>query len=103
MVKKMISDIEKILARLNLKATGYYDDQFYIIPIKDSDEYAKMYTLLDENAINTEYPNFGINTNKSTVNITNYFEIEEDSITYNLFLIANFKDDKYYLRIGEKA
>ena len=34
--------------------------------------------------------------------IVNYFEIEEDEITYNIFLFADFKNDKYYVKIGEK-
>ena len=61
-----------------------------------------MYTKLSDNAINTEFPAFGKNTNNSTVKVTNYFEIEEDGVEYNLFLIADFDNDKYYLKIGEK-
>lgn len=59
-----------------------------------------MYTKLSKNAINTEFPTFGTNTNDSTVKITNYFEIEEDNITYRLFLIADFDSEKYYLKLG---
>ena len=59
-----------------------------------------MYTKLSRNAINTEYPTFGTNTNNTTVKVTNYFELEEDNILYNLFLIADFNRDKYYLKIG---
>ena len=95
------SNIKNILARLEIEATGTYDDHFYIIQIEDSDEYAKMYSKLTKNAINTEFPAFGTNTNKSTVKITNYFEIDEDNTTYLLFLIADFDNDKYYLKIGE--
>jgi hypothetical protein len=80
--------------------TGSYDNRFYIINIEDSDEYAKMYTKLSKNAINTEFPTFGTNSSSSTVKVTNYFEIEEDNHTYNIFLIADFDKDKYYLKIG---
>ena len=59
-----------------------------------------MYTKLSKNAINTEFPTFGTNTNNSTVKVTNYFELEEDNEKYNLFLIADFDKDKYYLKIG---
>lgn len=94
---------KNLLNKLNInKDTGRYENSFYIIDLDDSDEYAKTYTILSDNAINTEYPNFGTNSNSTTVKITNYFEIECDNITYNVFLIANFETDQYYLKIGEK-
>lgn len=92
--------IKSILTRLDINTTGKYDNQFYIIDIENSDEYAKMYSKLSKNAINTEFPTFGTNTNNSTVKVTNYFELEEDNNTYNIFLIADFDQDKYYLKIG---
>lgn len=94
------STIQKILARLELEETGRYDNKFYVIDIADSNEYAKMYTKLSKNAIDTEYPTFGTNTNNSTIKVTNYFELEEDNQKYNIFLIADFDNDKYYLKIG---
>ena len=95
-------DIEAVLKKLKLKDTGRYENQFYIISIPDSNEYAKMYTKLDENAINTEYPSFESNTNNNTTKVINYFELDVDNITYDLFLIADFNTDKYYLKIKEK-
>lgn len=95
------NDIKNILTRLEIEDTGRYENKFYIIPIADSDEYAKAYTKLSKNAIDTEYPTFGTNTNNSTVKITNYFELEEDNDKYLLFLIADFQNDKYYLKIGD--
>ncbi len=92
--------IKDILTRLEIDKTGTYDNHFYIIPIDDSNEYAKMYTKLEKNAINTEYPTFGTNKSNSTVKITNYFELEEDNNKYLLFLIADFDKDEYYLKIG---
>lgn len=92
--------VKNILARLDIADTGKYDNHFYIIDIDNSDEYAKMYTKLNKNAINTEFPTFGTNSSDSTVKITNYFELEEDSNKYILFLIADFKNDEYYLKIG---
>lgn len=94
------SAINKILTRLGLEATGRYDNKFYIIDIEDSNEYAKMYTKLSKSAIDTEFPTFGTNTNNSTIKITNYFELEEDNEKYTIFLIADFDNDKYYLKIG---
>jgi hypothetical protein len=98
----MISDIKDILNRLQIENTGSYDNHFYVIPLADSNEYAKIYTKLDKNAINTEYPEFTKNSNNTTTRIVNYFELEENHSTYNIFLFANFETDKYYLKIGEK-
>ena len=92
--------IKNILDRLEIEDTGNYDNQFYVIQIENSDAYAKMYSKLSKNAINTEFPAFGTNTSDSTVKITNYFEIEEENDKFMLFLIADFDADKYYLRIG---
>ncbi len=92
--------VQTILDRLEITETGYYDNHFYIIDLEDSDAYAKMYTKLSKKAINTEFPAFGTNTNDSTVKITNYFEVEEDNMTYRLILIADFDNDTYYLKLG---
>ena len=92
--------VKTILDRLDISETGRYDNHFYIIPIEDSNAYAKMYTKLENNAINTEYPTFGTNSSNSTVKITNYFELEEENDKYLLFLIADFDKDEYYLKIG---
>lgn len=92
--------VKTILTRLGIEDTGTYDNHFYLIQIKNSDEYAKMYTKLNKNAINTEFPTFGTNKSNATVKITNYFEIEEDNTKYLLFLIADFDNDEYYLKIG---
>jgi len=98
----MITNIKDILAKLDISEAGRYDDHFYVIQLKDSNDYAKMYTKLDKNAVNTEYPEFAKNTSEATTKITNYFEIEVDSVTYNIFLFADFKEGKYYVKIGEK-
>ena len=92
--------VKTILERLDIEDTGTYDNHYYVVPIEDSNEYAKVYTKLNRNAINTEFPTFGTNTSDSTVKITNYFELEEDNVKYNLFLIADFNNDSYYLKIG---
>lgn len=98
----MITDIKNVLNRLEITQTGSYDNHFYVIPLTDSNDYARMYTKLDRNAINTEYPEFTKNTGNTTTKIINYFEIEEDNTTYNIFLFADFDNDKYFIKIGEK-
>lgn len=97
-----MTSIKKILQRLDIQETGSYQDHFYVINLKDSNDYARMYTKLDKNAINTEYPEFAKNTNETTTKITNYFEIEENNITYDIFLFADFNRDAYYLKIAER-
>ena len=97
-----MADIRNVLQRLGLENSGRYENHFYVIPLADSNEYARTYTKLDKNAINTEYPEFTSNSNNATEKIINYFEIEEDEITYNIFLFADFKNEKYYVKIGEK-
>lgn len=97
-----MTNVEDALKKLGLKQDGHYDNHFYIIELKDSNEYAKMYTLLNKKAVNTEYPSFGTNTSNNTVKVTNYFEIEANGITYNIFLVADFKKDEYMIRIGEQ-
>jgi hypothetical protein len=68
-----------------------------VIHLADINEYAKTYTKLDKNAINTEYPEFTKNSNDTTTKIINYFEIEEDHVTYNVFLFADFENEKYFI------
>lgn len=97
-----MTNIKNVLKRLELEDSGRYDNHFYVIPLANSNEYAKMYTKLDKNAINTEYPEFTSNSSNSTIRVVNYFELEEDEIVYNVFLFADFKEDKYYIKIGEK-
>ena len=99
----MMTNVKDILKKLEITETGSYDNHFYVIPLKDSNEYAKMYTKLDKNAINTEYPEFTKNTSNSTTRIVNYFEVEVDNVIYDLFLFANFDTGKYYLKISERT
>lgn len=98
----MTNNIKNILSRLDIEETGRYENHFYVILLEDSNAYARMYTKLDKNAINTEYPEFTSNSNDATEKIVNYFELEENEITYNIFLFADFKNEKYYVKIGEK-
>jgi len=98
----MITNIKAVLKKLELEDVGTYDNNFYVIPIENSDEYAKIFSRLDKKAENTGYPSFGQNTSGNTVKVSNYFELDLDSVTYNLFLVADFANENYYLRIGEK-
>lgn len=97
------SDVmSNILKKIGINPVGSYKNKFYVVQLDSSDEYAKAYSLLNENAINTEYPNFEQNSNKTTTKVINYFEVEYDDLIYNIFLIADFKNDQYQIKIGEK-
>lgn len=95
-------DINKLLKKLGLPNAGRYENKFYILPIADSNEYAKTYTLLDTSTTNTEFPSFELNTNSNLDKMVNYFETTLDNITYDFFLIGDLVNDSYYLKIGEK-
>ena len=69
----MTNDIRPILKRLEIEDTGRYENHFYIVTLENSNDYARMYTKLDKNAINTEYPEFTSNSSNSTVKVVNYF------------------------------
>lgn len=49
-----MSKIKDLLDKLEIEETGRYDNGYYIVTLKDSNEYAKYYTRLEKNAINTE-------------------------------------------------
>lgn len=97
----MILNIEDVLKKLKLKSDGQFNEGFYEISLADSDEYARMYTHLSEVATDLEDPSLGQNTAGSTMKVTNYFSIDVDGATYPIFLIADFENDKYAVRIGE--
>lgn len=98
----MTNDIKPLLKKLEITDTGRYDNHFYVIDLANSDEYAKMYTKLDRNATNKEFPTLELTTSKEPTAMNHYFETEESCVTYIMFLIGDFENDKYYLKIGEK-
>lgn len=97
-----MTNIKAVLKTLGLDDIGTYDNNFYVVPIENSDEYARVFSRLDKKAENTGYPSFGQNTSGNVVKVANYFELDVENVTYNLFLVADFTEDRYYLRIGEK-
>lgn len=97
-----MDNISKLLKKLTIKDTGIYKNHFYIIELEDSNAYARMYTILDKYAVNTEYPAFTKTDSGTTTNIVTYFEATADDKEYELFLMADFKEDRYKLKIKEK-
>lgn len=99
---KTNNNLQDILHEIGLPTTGRYINHFYVIDLADSNEYSQVYTLLDTNTLNTEDPTFGKSDTGSVERITNYFEYTFSAITYNIFLIADFKNDRYYMKIGQQ-
>lgn len=98
----MIIDIADVMKALDINLPGRYEKKSYIMQLKDSDEYGKMYTKLGDNATNIEFPDFGTNTNDTTIEVTNYFEISVNNVDYVIELTADFENDNYFIKIGEK-
>ena len=67
--------------------------QIYITDAMPSDTYSNDYF---------EFTIDGKNTSNNTVKITNYFEFEFENVLHDIFLIADFNEDTYLLKIGEK-
>ena len=51
---------------------------------------------------NSKYPEFEKNTNDTTTKVTNYFELELNNYTYDIYLMADFDKDSYYIKISER-
>ncbi len=99
----MVTDILDLLKKLDIEERGSYVDDFYVIKLKNSDDYGRMYGKLDALTTNLGDPSIGTNTNDSTVNVVTYFETEINDIAYELFLEADFAEDSYELRLTEKG
>ena len=97
-----MNNIKDVLDKLDINEAGTYKNHFYVIPLKDSNDYARMYIKKDKNPINTVCPDFAKNTNESTTKISNHFETEAENVTYDIFLFADFNEDAYYVKIAER-
>ena len=83
--------LEKFLEKLGITQVGHYTKtNTYIIDIDDSDEYGKIYSLLDKsNEIEED-------EDSSTITVhTSNIVFESDN--YQLTLIADFDQDTYKL------
>ena len=83
--------LEKFLEKLGITQVGHYTKtNTYIIDIEDSDEYGKIYSLLDKNEEIEE------DEDSSTITVhTSNLVFESDN--YQLTLIADFDQDTYKL------
>jgi hypothetical protein len=83
--------LEKFLEKLGITQVGHYTKtNTYIIDIEDSDEYGKIYSLLDKSSEIEE------DEDSSTITVhTSNIVFESDN--YQLTLIADFDQDTYKL------
>lgn len=96
------NDITQILDKLGIAKEGRYDNGYYVIDIDSSDDFARYQTRLSKIANDSENPSAEVNTNNSLTKWTDYYTIEVNNQTYNLFLTADFDKGTYQFRIGEE-
>jgi hypothetical protein len=87
--------VEKLLRELNIYLEGSYSkDGSYIVDIYDSDDFGRIYSLLDNNR-NVEELESSSLLNTHSANISYLYD------DYQLTLIADFDEDLYKLVITE--
>lgn len=88
--------MKEFLQRLNINNDGYLtDDDEYVVEIKDSNEYSKVFSKIESSDLVHEVEDdsvFDIDNN------TLYFEAED----YDLELNADLKEDTYSLIVRKK-
>lgn len=85
---------DEFAKELGITKEGSYTDNGYVITLKDSNEYSRMYTLLDRSDkcdLDTEEVNLGV-TDSIMVYLADEFDIK---------LQANFDTDSYTITIAE--
>lgn len=88
------SKLEDILEELDIEDIGELKNNAYKIVLKNSDEYAYYYTLLDHNE------NLDL-VDTSSVSTENVNVITYDGYDYKVSLNANFNDNYYNLIIED--
>ena len=90
-------DIEKYLSNLGITEKGTWGDDAYVIDIRDSNEYGKMFTklerLVDDQKITEMQDNTLINVDSASIQ----YRSEE----YQFNLLADFNENIYSLVIAE--
>ena len=82
--------MEELLKNLNIMLEGIEnEDGDYEIKIPDSNEYSKIYSLLDKSELVEEDPDSHIEYEKALITF--------DNDEYSLIINANFEDDLYKL------
>lgn len=88
--------MEKFIKNLNLNKSGHYENNKYIIDLSDSNEYSKMYTLLDNSSLVSLDPESTQISESSSMLIYN-----DDDLKFDIKLSANYNQDEYKIIISE--
>lgn len=92
--------VEELVKSLEIDKTGTYSDKNnYVIDLESSDEWGKMFSLLDSD----EELDMQEDTNVLSEDNSSYswlYESEDDK-TFQISLIANFIEDTYKIVIAE--
>ena len=84
------------LAKLGISKVGYFSkNNSYVIDIDDSNEFGKIYSMLDKSELVDEVEDSSVLTLQST-------SINYESDDYMLSLISDFDADTYKLIIRER-
>ena len=88
--------MEEIAKKLNIEYPGELVNDKYIIPLMTSDEYSKMYTLLDKSELVELDPDSTLVTDKVS-------ELRYLGDDFEVKLSANFNDDIYRVVISKET
>ena len=89
-------ELEEYLLKLNIRLPGEYGDDAYVIDLKNSDEYGKMFTLLDlSDDLDIMQDNQVITDQGSSLTY------ESLSEPYLFNLLADFSANQYQLVINK--
>ncbi|MBO7696645.1 MAG: hypothetical protein J6T10_28795 [Methanobrevibacter sp.] len=87
--------MESVLRKLNIYLEGSYSkDGSYVVDIYDSDDFGRIYSLLDNNNSVEELDDSSL-LNQHSANISYLYD------DYQLTLIADFDEDLYKLVVTE--
>ena len=90
----MNNELSEFLNELNITKEGYYDEDIYVIPLADSDEFAKIYSILDKSdKVDLDDEFIGIDkVNSMLLYISDKYEVK---------LVSNFDSDDYRIEIRD--
>lgn len=91
----MENNIPEILTKLGIEDTGGYQNDKYVIELSNSNEFSKMYTLLD-NSEEVEINEF------ATLITDKVSEMQFEGEGYVVRLVGNFTTDLYKIVIKEE-
>ena len=90
--------MEKFIRDLNLNKSGHYEKNKYIIQLEDSNEFSRVYTLLDNSNLVWLDTEAVLISEHSTVLVYN-----DEDLNFNVKLIADYDGENYQIIISENT